>query len=278
MPNRNPPIRIMKRDIQEYKRLRTNYRAKLYRIRRKTNFSLPSEEIDKELGLQFPRVDELAETFKDRKTFNQFKQRVEEVTERTFKPLQIAENKGGMRYPNLIKEFGYRESRKAQKEVDRQIKRYEDLPLIIDGEERGTVGDSQLALTDAERYGIYRPPDFDIDDYIDPQSVEKRIEKDRERQTPEYYDEKKQQMQDNFVSIFDGRDGVPPEIAEKLKLLTPDEFYEMYLQFPDMNFEDWDSDSGYHITGDEGAWYYKLEQYLDMMLQGQVDTSLSDIG
>ena len=280
LPRRDPPMRVMKRDEKEYKRLRRNYRAKLWRIRRKTNFSLPAEEIDKELGLTFPSLPEFREgAFKTRKNFNAFKKRVEEVTDRSFQPLQISENKRGMRYPNLAKQFGHREARKAQQKADEQRERYRDLPLIIDGEQRGTVGDSQLALTDDEAYGIFRPSDFDIDDFVNPESVERRIEKDIERQTDEYFDEKKTQMLENFKSIFDGKGEYAQEIVKMLEQVDPDDFYEMYLMFTDIiSFEDWDSGTGEHISGDTNAWYYELEQILSGFMSGDIDTSLKDIG
>ena len=280
MARNEPSMRILNRDIKEYKRLRTNYRSKLWRIRRATNFSLPAEQIDKELGLSFPSLNEFKEgAFETRKQFNQFKKEVKEVTSRTFQPLQITENKSGMRYPKIVNQIGTTQSKKAQQKVDQQRDRLSKLPLFLDGEERGTVADSQLALTDAEKYGIYKSPDFDIDDYINPKSVEKRIDRDILRQQDEYYTEKKETMLDHFMSIFQGKGDTAENIIRLLEQMDPDDFYELYLMFPDeVNFEDWDSDTAEHQTGDTNQWYGRLEQILSPFADGDIDTSLKYIG
>ena len=68
MARNQPKMRVMKRDEQEYKRLRSNYRAKLWRLRRATDFTLPAHEIDSELGLYFPDIKEFRDgAFKTRK-------------------------------------------------------------------------------------------------------------------------------------------------------------------------------------------------------------------
>lgn len=245
MARNQPKMRVMKRDEQEYERLRTNYRAKLWRLRRATNFSLPSHEIDAELGLYFPDIKEFRDgAFETRKDFNTFKQKVEEVTSRSFKPLQTETNARGIKYPRIMLNIGLKHSGRAQEEAQRQIDKIKDLPIIVDGEKRGTVADREIASPDSESFGVYFPSDFDIDNFTTPEAVEKRIEKDKERSEPEYFDKRKEQMQENFISIFDGKDGVPTEIVEMLRGMTPDEFYDFYWMFPDFSFRDFDSKDG----------------------------------
>lgn len=278
MARRQPKMRVMKRDEQEYKRLRSNYRSKLWRIRRATDFSLPAHEIDSELGLYFPSISEFREgAFKTRKDFNLFKQTVEEVTSRSFKPLQIQDNARGIKYPRIMHNIGLKHAEKAKKEAQRQIDKIKDLPIIIDGEERGTVADREISTPDSDAYGVYTPSDFDIDNFTTPQAVEKRIEKDKQRSDPEYYDERKEQMQQNFISIFDGQDPneVPPEIVELLKGMTPDEFYEFYWMFPDLSFEDFDSESGQGFMSNAVE---ELLYRLSHFVENGKETPLSDIG
>lgn len=137
----------------------------------------------------------------------------------------------------------------------------------------------EMGSTDDDAYGIYRPSDFDIDDYLNPESVERRIRKDEERATTDYYTEKKQQMLDNYISMFDGKEGgLQQEIADKLKQIDPDNFYEIYLQLPEMSFTNWDSETGFHIEGDSTQFHNDILYYLDMYLDGGIDVSLKDIG
>ena len=278
MARNQPKMRVMKRDEQEYKRLRSNYRSKLWRLRRATDFTLPAHEIDAELGLYFPDIKEFRDgAFKTRKDFNAFKQTVEEVTSRSFKPLQIQDNAKGIKYPRIMLNIGLKHADRAKKEAQKQIDKIKDLPIIIDGEERGTVADREIARPDSDAYGIYSPSDFDIDLYTTPEAVEKRIEKDKERSEPEYYDMRKAQMQENFISIFEGQDPneVPVEIVQMLSIMTPDQFYEFYWMFPDISFEDFDSDSG---QGFRSNAIEELEYYLIRFTERGLESPLADIG
>lgn len=278
MARRQPKMRVMKRDEQEYKRLRSNYRAKLWRLRRATDFSLPAHEIDEELGLYFPDIKEFRDgAFETRKDFNVFKQKVEEVTSRSFKPLQIQDNARGIKYPRIMFNIGLKHAERAQQEAQRQIDKIKDLPIIIDGEERGTVADREIATPDSDAFGVYFPSDFDIDNFTTPEAVEKRIEKDKERSDPEYFDERKAQMQDNFISMFEGQDPneVPIEIVQFLSVMTPDEFYEFYWMFPDISFADFDSESGRGLVSNAVE---ELLYQLSLFVENGKDSPMADIG
>ena len=88
---------------------------------------------------------------------------------------------------------------------------------------------------------------------------------------------RKAQMQDNFISIFDGQDPneVPPEIVQMLRDMTPDEFYEFYWTFPDLSFEDFDSETGQgFMTNAVEELLYQLANFIE---NGK-ETPLSDIG
>ena len=199
-------MRVMKRDEQEYKRLRSNYRSKLWRIRRATDFTLPAHEIDSELGLYFPSISEFKDgAFKTRKDFNAFKQTVEEVTSRSFKPLQTQTNARGIKYPRIMHNIGLKHADNAKKEAQRQVDKIKDLPIIIDGEERGTVADREIARPDSDAYGIYSPSDFDIDNFTTPEAIEKRSKKTKNVRI-QNITMRKAQMQDNFISMFEGQD------------------------------------------------------------------------
>lgn len=278
MARNQPKMRVMKRDEQEYKRLRSNYRSKLWRIRRATDFTLPAHEIDSELGLYFPSISEFKDgAFKTRKDFNAFKQTVEEVTSRSFKPLQTETNARGIKYPRIMFNIGLKHADNAKKEAQRQVDKIKDLPIFIDGEERGTVADREIARPDSDAYGIYTPSDFDIDNFTTPEAVEKRIAKDKERSDPEYFDMRKAQMQDNFISIFEGQDPneVPIEIVQMLRDMTPDEFYEFYWMFPDISFEDFDSESG---QGFRANAVEELLYQLANFTENGKESPLADIG
>lgn len=278
MAKRQPPMRVMQRDIKEYQRLRKNYQAKIRRVKKTTGFNLP--DINQWLGVELPHIKDLksGKAFANRKEFNAWKKQMTEINKRSFADLQIETNAKGMRYPRVVKNQGKAAAKRAQKAVQDRIDRYRDLPVIVEGEEMGTVEQRQLMLTDREAYGLYKPEDFDIDTYVNPSSAEKNIKRNEERQTDEYYDERMERMRDNFAGIFDNLDDEDgQEIAERIRRIAPDDFYEMYLMLPEMSFEDWDSESGSYISGDKSP-IDVFGYFLDIYEQGQIDLSLKGIG
>ena len=275
---RKPKMRILKRDELEFTRLKRNYRAKINRIRKKTGFDL--NEVDDWLGLELPNIKDLRSGyFKTRADYNEWKKTMKQVTQRSFEPLTIQENVKGMRYPNIVKTKGSEASKKARQTVDEMIDNYAKLPVYIDGEAQGTVDQRELMLPDSQAYGLAKPQEFDIDNYVNPKSVESNIKKNEQRQTGEYYDERLLRMKENFISMFEGTgEELNDLIAERLRRLPPDDFYEMYLSIPDsFSFEDWDSETGSHINGISEA-HDLIGHYLDLYEGGKLDLTLKAVG
>lgn len=274
---KNPPMRVLKRDEAEFKRLRRNYRSKLNRIRKSTGF--PLSDIDDWLGIEVPTIRELknGSFFKSRKEYNEWKLKINTVNKRTFSPLQIETNERGMRYPRIVEKIGIDTVKKAQKSVENLIENYRDLPVLVDGEPIGTVEQRELMLGDREAFGVYKPEDFDIDNYTNPTSVEKNIKRNEERKDQQYYLDKMVQMQNNFISMFEHTDDDNNDLlADRLRAIPPDDFYELTLMIPEMAFEDFDSETGNHISNQSSA--DVLSYYLDIYEQGKIDLSLKGVG
>ena len=271
-------MRVLKRDEKEFQRLRRNYRSKINRIRKTTGFSL--DDIDKWLGVEIPTIKDLrsGKAFSSRKDYNNWKQQMNSITKRSFTPLKIVTNSRGMRYPRIVSTKGKSVTKKAQQQVDEMVDKFSDLPVYSDGEIIGKASDRQLALSDREAFGLYKPEDFDIENYSNPKSVEKNISRNEERQQQRYYDERMEQMRENFISMFsDTDDEDNEEIVDRIREINPRDFYEMYLMIPEMAFEDWDSDTGSYISGDKNP-SEVIGYYLDLYESGKLDLSLKDVG
>lgn len=275
---KNPPMRVLKRDELEFKRLRNNYRSKLRRIKNKTGFTL--EDADNWLGVEIPSIRDLKDgtAFPNRKAYNDWKTKIKRVNSRSFTPLQIKSNSKGMKYPEIVRTIGEDTTNKAKQRIQEMKDELSDLPIYLDGEKAGSVKQQQLMLSDTESYGLYEPAPFDIERYSNPKSVQKNIERNRERQDEDYYDERMARMRDNFASIFEGTDDEENDaLAQRIKNIFPKDFYEMYLSIPDMAFEDYDSETGGYIAGDVNP-SAVFGYYLDLYERGQLDLSLKDIG
>lgn len=268
-------MRVMGKDVKEYKRLRVNYQAKIRRIKNKTKF-----DVSNDLDIDLPNLRDFkkGKAFKTRKDFNNWKKQVEEVTDRNYKPLQIQSNKNGMKYPRYIKNKGEKATKQAQSKVDDLRKQYSELEVKDSEQVLGQVKERELMLKDDSNYGIYRPEKFDIDNFSNPKSVERNIERNLERQDETYYDERQARMRDNFASMFEESDDEEArDLAEKIKVMFPRDFYEMYLQIAEFDFEDYDSESGNAITGDKDR-IEIMNSYLEKYINNGLDLSLKDIG
>lgn len=285
-------MRVMKKDVDEYKRLRNNYRSKIRRVRKKTGFNL--DNIDKDLHLELPSVKEMKNgAFETRKQFKNTLAQLKQVLDRNFEPLQIKTNNKGLKYPEIVKQQAEESTKKAQEKADTIRNEIKDKTIISEGEEIATVKERELMLTDSEAYGVYRPSDFNIDDYSNPKTVENTIKKNDERQSGEYYDKRMLQLQLNFLGQFipNGEDGKPdlsyvkgnvtdddPDnivLAKFIMALSPQEFYDMYLRISKFDFSLYDSDTGELVTGEEGSvleyvindigvYYHEKAQGIDM--------------
>ena len=268
--------RLLKRDEIAFKKARKNYRNKISRIRRKTGFELSPDFIDDALGIEMPSLKDVqsGEALTTRKEFNNFIKKLEEINSRNFDDLKTVTNSKGLTYPKIMNKVGKEKTRQAKDLVRKKREELVGKPLYVDGEEIGTIEQREL-MRGNDQYGLYEPNDFDPENFSSPKAMEHNIEQNTKRGTEEYYDERMVQMQENFVSIFDG--GEHEALQERLKALTPSEFYNLYLQFPDMAFEEWDSDTGGHIVGDKDPETVILS-ILDAYERGEIDTSLKDIG
>lgn len=277
---KQPEIRIMKRDIDEFNRLRRNYRAKVRRVKKSTGFEL--DDIDTALGIEYPdlRAFKNKEAFKTRAEFNQWKKKMQTVNSRNFSSLKIETNKQGMKYPKIIEEQGKQASKLASDKVAELIKQYENLSIRSEkGEELGKVKHREYMKPDGEMFGLAQVSEFDIDRYKNPESVEKRIDKDISRADESYYDERKERMRDNFASIFNVEDDPEKmELYNRLKQLDPEDFYELYLTRIVMDFEDWDSDGGAFIRGNDNEGLNIINTILDLYDEGNIDLSLKGVG
>lgn len=282
MVKRKPPIRIRQSDIKEYQRLRRNYQNKTARVARQTGFS--TDIIREELGIDTPSLNEFksGKAFNTRDEYNKWKRQVSKVNKRGYKPLELETNKKGMKYPKMIKDIGERETSLAQQNVDEMIEDYKDMPFYVDDEERGTVSNRELMVPDSESFGLYKPDNFNIDNFTNPKSVEKNIYRNKERQTEDYYYERKKQMRDNFASIFESSDDLEKSaLANTIRSIDPNDFYEIYLQFDNFDFDEWDSETGNIITNDPSRDLELVKYYFDKydkLDKGQLDMSLKDIG
>lgn len=228
-----PPIRISKRDKEEYSRLRRNTKAKIRRTKKKYGIDLESE-------IPLPKL----ESFKTRKEFNEWKELQRSFTNRANTEYQFVKNEYDVVASKKELFKIERDTKLAQRLADRKIKEQKDRPVFHDGKQVGTVGDRSMYMKESDVTGIHRPKDFDFSKVRSRRRLEDIRDSMDKRKEERYYDERNKTMLDNFIRNMEGHFGSDSEeLVKLLKDINPDDFYGLYQSnFHVFDFNLWDSE------------------------------------
>lgn len=256
------PIRITKNDRKEYARLARNAKAKVKRTAKNYGVDLRSE-------IELPDI----QNFKTRADFTNWKNKVESFTNRHNTAYQFKKNEYGVVASKKRLNKIARENKAIINKAKKLVSEAENKPFISGGKKQGTVGQQMKQMGKPNAAGVTVPPDFDFSKMKFDSSLkayEERIEK---RSNEKYYDERSARMKDNFIQILGlSFNSDADELIDKLKDIPPDDFYEMYLQFDEFDFDLYDSDGQLVQSDDEASnQVSQMLQYVKMYEQGNVN-------
>lgn len=228
-----PPIRIKKRDEEEYRRLRRNTKAKINRVKKNYGVDLEGE-------IPLPDLSE----FETRQEFNEWKELQQRFTNRSVSEFQFVKNPYGVVTTKKDIYQIEQATRQAQRLADEKIKEVLDQPTFHDGEQIGTVGDRAHYMKEPDVTGIHRPSDFDFSQVRSKRRLDDLREGMEKRSKEEYYDERNKRMLDNFINILEGSfHSEADDLIEELKTINPDDFYGLYQSnFTVFDFNLYDSE------------------------------------
>lgn len=233
------PIRITKNDIQEYRRLERNTKAKIKRTIKNYGIDLSNE-------IELPPI----ESFKTRKDFNEWKDKVKIFTNRANRKYQFKKNKFGV--VKSVKEID--ELKKATKQAQKVAKKIQqenaEKPFISGGKQYGTVGQRQQLMDRPNVGGIYVPPDFDFEKIATNKQFEDKRVNLEERGKEDFFDKRKQQFKENYIkAINENFNSHGDPIVEKVKDIHPDDLFDMFLMFDELeiNFYYTEEDYENHV-------------------------------
>lgn len=210
------------------------------------------------------------ESFQDRQSFNEWKNKASSFTNRANTHYQFKKNEHGVTASKFLINKIERDTKRAQKMADKLREEATDKPFISGGKEQGTVGQRLLMMGKPTTAGISRPPDFHFGKIRSYRDLEKKAKNMAERAEHGYFDRRMEKMKENFMEILSlsfNSDADP--LIEKLKRVPAEDFYEMYLMFDEFDFDLYDSEGNY-VDGD----IKQLENYVDRYLAGDIDFSL----
>lgn len=240
-----------------------NARAKLRRIEKKHGIDL-----SKEIGI--PKIDDI----KTRKEFNEKKEQLTDFTNRYNIDYQFKTNEYGVTISRRRERDLENAAKLARRRARDQIERIKDLPYYVDGVKRGTVGDRTRHMRAPDITGVHIPDEFDFSK-IRSTSRLKTVEKSLfSRARPEHYDQRKQQMKENFIKILhESFNSNADDVVKELEKLHPDDFYEMFLSDPSVfDFRLYDSE-GQDVKVDDSALQTMMD-YINDVKSGQFNMDM----
>lgn len=220
-------IRISNKDKKEYAKLVKNTKSKIRRTQKNYGIDLSDE-------VQLPSL----ESFKTRKEFNEWKNKQSSFTNRANKHYQYKKNQYGIVAPISLLNKIERDTKKAQKVVDKIIKEASKKPIISGGKVQGTVGQKLLTMKSPAPMGLTRPRDFDFDKISHPDRLNEVAENMSKRATGEYYDKRMEKMRDTYISELELSFNSDADfLIEQLRNMPVEDFYELYMTFDEFDFQ-----------------------------------------
>lgn len=228
------PIRIMKRDKEEYQRLKRNMRAKQRRINNKFGITVDT--------IQTPNLSD----FQSRSEFNKWKADVQNFNKRQNKELQFIKNENGVitnkatikeTKKNLIKVNSYVDSQ--MQSIDETIVRFGGKSIIsrdtgnpLTFSERATA--QQIKLES----GLISFNDIPFSEFKTQKEYDKYTKQLKERSNLEFYDKRLEQMKTNYKKMLRKVFGEEAdELMRKVEGMDSFQLYKMTLTQLDTTFE-----------------------------------------
>lgn len=231
-------IRISAKDKAIHKDLVRKTKAKKRRLEKKFGKDNISPLID---HITTPSI----ESFTSRKEFNAWKSQQKKFTNRNVRAYQFVQNDSGT---VLSKKEVSKMKRNLDlhiKRIRKENKRLSKLPFIQGGKLRsGTVGDRMgMAREISDITNLQEPMPFNINRFQSREDVEERMQDLERFADPNYLKNRRATVKDNFITaLTKSFNSDSEDLIEKIKNIDSDEFYEMFLMFDEINFQDFDSD------------------------------------
>lgn len=258
------PIRITKNDRKEYARLVRNTKAKIRRTSKKYGIDLSTE-------VNIPDI----ESFRTRKEFNKWKQQMQSFTNRSNLRYQFQKNPYGVVASKAEILRIERDTRRAQRIARQMQEEVQGKPFISGGKQQGTVGQRMLQMQRPSVGGISVPADFDFSKIRTQQQLQRKAESMARKADPDYYDERKERMKENFIKMLEESfNSDADELIREIQSIPADDFFEMYLMFDEFSF-----DLYYEVEGVEGSGgtmrdINRMLSYIDRYKSGKIDMDL----
>lgn len=263
-------IRLTEKDKKEFAKLTKNAKTKIRNVNKKYGINLEGE-------VEFKKIGE----FQTRDEFNKWKQKQASFTNRNNLNYQFVKNEYGVVISKSRKNAIERDIKKVQRAVDRETKRRENMPFISGGKVQGTVGQRMLQM--ARPMDLHRPKDFNfggIKTYQRLRDIENNM---RKKSDPKHMTTRTEKMREIFIETLERTfNSDADELIDKLRALSPQDFYDMYQVVDEFDFDYYDPspqdgyDSQMVDEGNKLRELRNLEAGYERYMRGEYGPSLKD--
>lgn len=235
---KNPGIRITQNDRAEYARLVKNTKAKVrntvknygpivHDVSRNENGELTLTTLDIRSKLKIPSLD----SFQTRKEFNEWKEDTKKFNSGKSPHSKFIKNQNGMVFTEYFKTVGQNMEYQIERNREREYKKTKDIEIKDKkGKTIGTVGSEMQKMMHPEAPGFQKPFIFDMNNFYSPSQLKRWFETGEAKRSPEWYQDKKETMQQNWIEMIKfNYNSEADELIKHLEAMSPDDFYEFYM-------------------------------------------------
>lgn len=264
-------MQLKKQALKTFNSYKQRFKAKIKRLEKK------GIDVSQYIDTSIPSKD----SFSSRKEYNAWKKKVDQFTSRNnadFKVFNV-KREDGYSYPILgIEKRKLREyTKEAIKHAKNKQQHYLSLPVLdLNGNVISSVKEQQEMFKDHERGFVKVPRMIDEKGIPSRHSFLKRIETMQERSKEDYFEQRNEQMRENWIRLARIAYGdLADDVVNAINTLSHDEFLDMYYMFREFSFELYDSNLGYLGGKEYNESINELTNIVRRFKQGQIDNDLN---
>jgi hypothetical protein len=218
--------------------------------------------------LKIPKL----EDFASRKEFNEWKYETEKFNKGVSAHSKIVKNKHGVNATEYLLTVAENTVKRANENAEKERKKLKDKPFISRGKVVDTALERQALLRRPQALGFSKT-EFDFGNQHTFLDFSRNFTNLIRKGDADYYNWRKETMKENFIELLvRAFHSDSNELVYRLSQITPDEFYEMYLMFDELDF-----DLYYNLDGEasgEIKQLLQIEHYVEMYEEGKLNFDL----
>lgn len=244
--------RLSAKQKTDFERLKKNVKSKISRVKKNFGIDISGE-------IEIPSLT----SFKTYEELNEWKEKASSITNRNNIRYKFKKNEHGLAFSVFEQRQGEKLFKEAKRQREKEIKRLEQKPFIVNGQVAGNRLQKGLIMDRPSNAKLGKLEPFDINNFRTRMGLENRLEKLKDLATGETYAKRLVKMKESWLEtirlVFHD---MADDIVDRIEEMSPDDFYEFYDTFEStMNFELFYNDG--ELGSVNEGFIEQIEEYLD---------------